>query len=152
MFRGEIDFEAVFAGVAGARDEAINATDLAKRKMIVADGVELRWRELLQDFSGARALNRELRVARSGVFNRRVELIVGDDVLIVVVLISGVDAEQIVRVRDFVDQEVVHKSAARGHQAGVMGLADIQFCGIVAADPLDQLQRAGTADFEFASG
>ena len=81
MFRSEIDFKSIFAGVAGARDQAINAAHLAEGEMIVADVVERRWRELLQDFGRARALNRELRIARAGVFNRRVEAIVGDDVL-----------------------------------------------------------------------
>ena len=39
VFRSEIDFKSIFAGVAGARDEAINAADLAEGKMIVADMV-----------------------------------------------------------------------------------------------------------------
>ena len=80
MFRREINFEAVFAGVAGARDQAINAAHFAEREMVIADRIERRRRELLQNFRGARTLNRELRIARAGVFDLRVEFIVRDDV------------------------------------------------------------------------
>ena len=106
--------------------------------------------EVLQDFLCARALNRQLRIARAGVFDLCVKFVVGDDVREVGVLVAGIDAQQVVRVGDFVDEQVVNESAARGHQAGIMGLADGELRGVVAADPLDEWQRAGTANFDFA--
>src|ERR1700683_2541865 len=145
MFRSEIDFEAVFAGVAGARDQAINAADFAKSKMVVADRIERTWRKLLQNFRCVWALNRELRIARAGVFHFRVELVVRDDMLKIVVLVPGIDAEQIMRVREFVDQQIVNERAPGSHQPRIVRLANIQFGGVVAADPLYQLPRAWTA-------
>src|SRR5579864_8819322 len=96
MFRREIDFEAIFAGVAGARDQAINAANLAKGEMIVADRFKWNRSELLQDFLCARTLDRELRITRAGIFDRRVELVVGDDMVEISVLIAGVNAQQII--------------------------------------------------------
>ena len=93
--------------------------------------------ELLQDLFCARALDRQLRIARAGVFDLGVELIAGDDVVAVGVLVAGVDAEQVMRVGNFVDQQVVYERAAGGHQAGIVGLADGEFRGVVAGDPLD---------------
>ena len=40
MLGGEINLEAIFAGVAGAGDQAVYAADFAESEMIVADGVE----------------------------------------------------------------------------------------------------------------
>jgi len=106
------DFKAVLAGVARARDQAINAADFAKSEMIVADGLERNGGEVLQDLLGARALDRELRIARTGVFDFGVKLVVGDDVVEIRVLIAGIDAQQTVGVRNFMDEQVVNESAA----------------------------------------
>ena len=52
---GDVDLEAVFAGVAGAGDEhVVDIGDLAPGEPVVLDGGEVDFGELLQGFEGAR--------------------------------------------------------------------------------------------------
>ena len=70
--------------------------------------------------------------------------------LVILVLISGVYAQHIVRVGNFVHQQVVHKSSARSHQPGIVRLPDGKLRGVVARDQLHQAQRARAANFNLA--
>ena len=83
-------------------------------------------RQLLQRRQRLRTLDRELRVAVARELHFGVEAVLRADVLEILVLIGGVDAEEVVVVGDFVDQDVVHEAAVLVEQAGVMRLADLQ--------------------------
>jgi hypothetical protein len=56
----EVDLEPIFAGVTGARDQAVNPADLAEGEMVIANRIERNRRETLKNFLRARALNCEL--------------------------------------------------------------------------------------------
>jgi hypothetical protein len=61
--RRGVDFEAVFAGVAGARDEHVgNAGHRAPGEPVVLDRGQIDLGQLLQRLKRARALQRQLRV------------------------------------------------------------------------------------------
>ena len=68
----------------------------------------------------------------------------------VAVLIAGVHAEQVMRVGDFVHQQVVDERAALGHQSRIVRLPDRQLRRVVARDPLHQVERRVPAHFDFA--
>ena len=110
MIGSEINLEAILAGVAGACNEAIHAADFAKSEMIVADGLERNGGEALQDLLGARAFGSPVANSAAGVFDFGVKLVVGDDVVEISVLIAGIDAQQIVRVRNFMDEQIVNEA------------------------------------------
>ncbi len=95
-------------------------------------------------------LHGELRVTRPGVFNGRVETVVGGDVLVILVLIRRVDAQEIMIVRDFVDQDVVDESAVFIQQRRVLGLPVLQLRSVVHGDVLHQIQRLRPAHFDLA--
>ena len=93
---------------------------------------------------------RQLRIARAGVFHLGAEAVVLANVLEVLVLIAGVDAQQVVRIGDAVHQQIVHKRARRGHQPGILRLAVAQVRGIVRGDVLHQVERARPAHLDLA--
>ena len=72
----KINLKAVLAGVAGPGDPRRRAAHHAIDKMVVANGRERNRRQLLQSIERARTLHGKLGIARSGIFNRRVELVV----------------------------------------------------------------------------
>src|SRR5260370_523392 len=69
LIRRNVDFPAVFACVAGARDSSGRSRDRAIGEVIAAHGREIGRGELLQDVRAARALDGELRVTRTRVLN-----------------------------------------------------------------------------------
>ena len=60
----------------------------------------------------------------------------------VAILVAGVDAQQVMRVGNFVHKQVVNEGAALGHQPGILRLPDDEFGSIVASHPLHQFERA----------
>src|SRR5579885_1625993 len=59
-----IEFKAIFAGIAGARDDAVHAVDLSRRTVIIANAREIERGKLLQDALRLRPLEGE---QRSGI-------------------------------------------------------------------------------------
>src|SRR5580698_7693430 len=138
ILRREINFEAVFAGVAGARDHAMHAIHVAERKMIVTNRGERNFGEALQQMLSQRALNREQGIAIAVILHLGAVMIVGPNVGEVALLISGIHDEEIMALRDTVNQKIIDKSSRRRHQAGVLNLSIGQLRGIVASDVLDE--------------
>ena len=87
-------------------------------------GAEIDRSQLLDDVAGARALDGELGVAVARELDFGIEAVLRADVLEVLLLVGGVDAEEVVVVGDFVDQDVVDEAAVVVQQAGVVGLAE----------------------------
>jgi hypothetical protein len=79
----------------------------------------------LQRGARLRALDGDL--ARSGRWSipPGVEAVVRADVLEILLLVGGVDAQEEMVVGHFVDQDVVHEPAVLVEQAGIMRLADL---------------------------
>ena len=95
-------------------------------------------------------MNGELGEARAGVFDGGFETIIREDVFVILVLIGGVDAQEVVFVGDFVDQDVVDESAVSVEQRGILGLAELEFRRVVDGDVLDQIERLRAAHVDFA--
>ena len=122
VFGRDVNFPAVFAGVAGAGDARGHSREMTVDEMVTLDGRQVNVGEFLYDAGGERSLHGELGEARSGIFDGGVETIVGDDVFVILILIGGVDAQEIVFVGDFVDQDVVDESAVFRRAALNIGL------------------------------
>ena len=67
-----------------------------------------------------------LRVAVAGEFHLRVEAVVRADVLEILFLVRGVDAQEIVVVGHLVHQDVVDEAAVLVEQAGIVRLAGLE--------------------------
>src|SRR5580700_7298420 len=106
MLRREINFEAVFAGVAGARDHAVHAVHVAEGEMIVANRGEGNFGEALQQMLSQRALNRQQGIAIAVIFDLGTVMIVGAYMREIAVLISGIHDEKIVAFGDTVNQKI----------------------------------------------
>ncbi len=111
---GDVDLEAVFAGVAGARDQHVgNAGDRAPGEPVILDGGEIDFGELGESLERARALQGQLRVVAGVV----AEMNAGPaaDLLLdpgeVLVGGAGVDDEEIVVGAEAVDENVVDECA-----------------------------------------
>ena len=115
-----VDFPAVFAGVAGAGDAGGGAGDGSVKEVVSLDGSEIGIRQLAEDEGRERALNRQLRVPRAGVFNGRLKTVVGDNMPVVFILIGRVDAQEVIIGGDFVDQDVVDKASVAVEQRRIL--------------------------------
>ena len=106
------------------RDARRNAADFAVGEPVIFDAGEIDRRQFLKRV--ARACGPwigELRVAVARELHFGVEAVLRADVLEILFLVGGVDAEEVVIVGDFVDQDVVHEAAMLVEQAGVVRLA-----------------------------
>ena len=119
-----VDFVAVLAGIAGVRDARRRARDFAVGEPVIVDArrdprasVSAAWRARW-DPGWRSARSRSL--AKSTSASKR---LLRADVLEILLLIGGVDAQEIVVVGDFVDQNVVDESAVLVKQPGVVRLA-----------------------------
>ncbi len=125
--RRDVDFVAIFAGVAGAGDAGRSAGDHRRRR---TSNSGWRTRSAVGQFlqSGARvgALDGDLRITSLDSRTSASKRLCAHDVLEVLLLVGGVDAQEIVVVGDFVDQDVVDESAVFVEQAGVLDLAGFQ--------------------------
>ena len=130
----DVDFETVLAGVAGARDAGGRAGDFAVGEVVILDRREIGAGQLLQSRWRLGPLNRQLRVTIACKLHFGVSLVQRGDVLEILILIGGVDAEEVVIVGHFVDQDVVDESAVLVQQAGVMRLPDFQLGDGVGGD------------------
>src|SRR5579883_40610 len=146
----DIELEAVLAGIAGAGDAGGDAAGFAIGEPVVFDGGEVDGRQLLQRGAGAGALDGELRVAIGGELDGCVEAIVRADVLEVLVLIAGVDAEEEVIAGDLVDEDVVDEAAVLVEEAGVVGLSGFELVDRVGGEEIGEARGFRAADLDFA--
>ena len=150
---GHVDFKAIFAGVAGARDQrVVQATDRAPGEPIILDRAQVHLGQFGQRLLRARSLDGELRVVVAVVAD--VHAGEGSDLganpLVVLLAGAGVDDQQIVVVAEFVDQDVVDECSLGIEHGRVLRLADGQLRGIVHGEGLDGGQRARAAELDIA--
>ena len=150
MFRREINFEAVFSRVTRARNQAVDAIYFAKSKMVILDLLEGHVCESLEGAQGSRSLNGKLRVAFARIFDLCADGIVRAYMLEVLILVAGVYAKKVVRVGNFVHEQIVDERALCGHQAGILRLAHDELRGVVACNMLNEREGVRSADFNFA--
>ena len=72
------------------------------------------------------------------------------DVGPVLVGVGRIDTEHVFLVRELVDQNVVHDAAPSVGHAGVLHLARKEFGHVVGGDALQQIERLGALDPDFA--
>src|SRR5689334_3993549 len=145
-----VQLEAVFAGVAGARDEALHAGDFPLREVVVRNHPNADARELADERLGLGALHREQRrfvgdVAQPHV---RAELL-RDDVVPVLLNVRRVyDHHQLVF--KAIDEAVVYEGAVFRENAGVLRLARLQRADVIAGHALHEGVAIRARDLEFA--
>src|ERR1043165_1734739 len=149
--RREVELEAVLAGVAGAGDDGIDAVDVAAREAVVLDRTEVDVDERLEVALRVRALERELRVVRALVPDFRIHALraVGEP-LEVLVLIRGVDDDEVVVRADAIDEDVVDEAGGGVEKAVVLRAAVLELRDVVAGGALEQRERVGALDRELA--
>jgi hypothetical protein len=119
------DLEAVFTGIAGARDRAHHAGHFTRGEPVILEGRQVGAGQRLQHSPRRRPLKRHQRVARAGV-DRHSIADAGDllgDPLRVLHDVRGVDHEHEVLVRHLVGQHVVHECALGRRERRVLDLA-----------------------------
>ena len=70
--------------------------------------------------------------------------------LVILLLVGGVDAQEEVVVGHFVDQNVVYEAAVGVKQPGVVRLADFEFGDVVGGDEIGQLRGFRPANLDLA--
>ena len=95
-------------------------------------------------------MNRKLGVARARVFDSRIEMVLLGNMLVILILIRGVDAQEVMIVGNFVDQNIIDETTVRIEQSRVLGLAELELGRVVHRDVLHQIERLRTAHFDLA--
>ena len=144
-----IKLEAILPGVPRAAREAVNARDRRLGEMIIFHQSELRPRERLHDFRGARPLNRQQTIVGTPIRNRHLErrgLLPNPGKILVDV--AGIDAEEVVVRRAEVHQQIVDDPAVRVTHRGVEHPAGIKFGHIVRHEVIQKPTRFRSADID----
>ena len=132
------------------RDARRNAANLAIGEPIVLDAGQVHGSHFLQRGARARPLDSDLGVPFGSEFHPRIEMVAGADMLVVLLLVGGVDAQEKVVAGHLVDQNIVHEAAVGVEQPGVMRLADFELAGMVGGDEIGQLRGFRPANLDFA--
>ncbi len=144
--RGHEQLETVFAGITRARNCRAHRGDFTRGEPIVLDACQVHGRQLLRDVRGFGALDCNQGIACAGVHEGDVAALCGRLTLDPgpgLCHVSCVDDEQVVLVRQPINQHVVDKCAFRCRERGVLRLADGEPRGIVGRDPLDERKGVG---------
>ena len=148
MFRRHVHFKAVLTRIARACQARRRAGNVAVLEVIVGDRGEGNFGQLLESFERAGSLHGDLRIARTGIFHRAIELVVGGNVLKIFILIRRINAQEIVIVGDLVDQNIVDEAAMFVKQPRILRLADGKERRIIGSDPVHQLQGFRSLDLD----
>ena len=157
VFVGRVNLAAARSGIARDRKDGVAACDLHLFEGVVLHLLDRLVAHLLHDLHGQRSLHGELAdfvrsvVKLLAVAHLHAEgLSLGADMLPVLVDIGGVDAEHVGFGVDAVNQDVVDDAPAAVGHAGVLHLAVEELRNVVGRDALQQIERPGTLDPDFA--
>ena len=94
----------------------------------------------------------DLGVAAAGKIHFSIEAFAGclPDVIEILFLVAGVDAEKHVAVRKAMNKDVVHRAAMFIEERRVMGLPGFELAGVVGGNVVDEIECLRAADFDFA--
>ena len=147
---GEVQLEAVLAGVAGARDGAVDAGTGAGGEVVVADRVEGDIAKRLQDLLRLRSLHGKEGDVVGIVRDRALELArVLLDVGEVLVLVAAVDDHhQVVGIA--IDEAVVFDGAALVADGGIVHLTDVELGDVIRRHVAHEVEGTLAPDAEFA--
>ena len=107
-------------------------------------------RQFLHGVARFGALDGKLGVTGAREIHARVEAVERADVLEILLLVGGVDAQEVVVLGDLVDQDIVHEPAVLVEQPGVVRLAGLQLVDGVGGDEIGELGGFGAVDFDLA--
>ena len=157
VFVGRVNLAAARSGIARDRKDGVAACDLHLFEGVVLHLLDRLVAHLLHDLHGQRSLHGELAdfvrsvVKLPAVARLHAEgLSLGADMLPVLVDIGGVDAEHVGFGVDAVNQDVVDDAPAAVGHAGVLHLAVEELRNVVGRDALQQIERPGALDPDFA--
>ena len=107
--------------------------------------------QLLQRIDAARALDRDLREVVTQIGNGAVEAtsVVAHPVEIFFAR-AGIDHDQVIVIRHFVHDHVVHKSALRIKHRRILRLSNVQLRRVIDSDVLDGRERLRSVDADVA--
>jgi hypothetical protein len=148
--RVEIDLEAVFAGVAGARDEGVAAEDARRPKAVILEIRRVRIAEGADESGRLRALDRDERVVGGAVRDARARpgarLRPGE----VLRSVRSVDDEEVVVLGSAVDEQVVYERPAVRQKRGVLNSPVRELRHVVRGDSLERREGLRPGDLELA--
>ena len=147
---GDVELEAVLAGVAGARDDGGHARHRPADEVVVRDAGHVAIGQAAHQRLRLRPLHREQRGLVAHVLPLRAADAVRGDPRPVLVDVGGVDHEHVVVVGQPVHRQVVHDAAFRVAEGRVLDLADLEGPRVVGAQALDRGERVGAAHLELA--
>ena len=111
---------------------------MAIDEIVVADARQGSACQFLERGERLGALNRDLRVAVAGEIHLGSPAVGVADMLVVLLLVRGVHAQEKAILGDAVHQDIVHEAAVIVEQAGVLDLARGELGGRVRAYEIDQ--------------
>ena len=157
VFVGDVDLAAARPGVTRDRKDGVAPGDGHLLKGIILHPFHRLGTHLLHDLHSQRSLHGQLADLVRGIVKlpavarlHAEGLSLGADMLPVLVDIGGVDAEHVGFGVDAVNQDVVDDAPAAVGHAGVLHLAVEELRNVVGRDALQQIERPGTLDPDFA--
>jgi hypothetical protein len=122
------------------------------REPVVLEGGQLDPGQGLHHADRLRALDGNKRVPRAGVHRHRVagRLDVFGDMSVIGRNVRRVDDQQEMLFGQPVHEQVVDERTGGAHQAGIVGLADLQLRRVVARNALDRVERVSARDLDLA--
>ena len=150
-----VDLAAARAGVPRDREDSLAARDLGLFEGVVGHLLDGMIDQLLCDLHRQRPLYGQLADVVRSVFQFGARphpegFALAADVGPVLVGVGRIDTEHVFLVRELVDQNVVHDAAPSVGHAGVLHLARKEFGHVVGGDALQQIERLGALDPDFA--
>ncbi len=140
---GNVDFESILGGIAGARDQNVfQAADGAARDPVELYGGKIGVGQLLQQVHGSWTLDRDLREIVGKMLDLAVEFtgIVAHPVEVFFAR-PGIDDEEIFVFAEAMDDDVIDERALGIEKSGVLRLPDRQAGRVVHGDVLDGGER-----------
>ena len=148
--RIEVDLETVLARVARPCDARRRSGRLGVDEVVIANRRQVDGGELLESRQRPGPLDGDLRVAVAGVIHLRLPAVGVPDVLVVLLLVRRVHAQEEPVRRDAVHQDVVDEAAVLVKQACVLNRAVREARRRVCGNVIDQREGFRAADLDFA--
>lgn len=151
VFRCCVNFETVFASVASARDDAVDAVNQAGCEVVILDLGKRHVGQFLQNRDRVRALQCELAVISADVleFDGFARVMRTDPLPIFIGRAGVYDQPQMVKAST-VDEQVIDDRALFGGQRGVLSLAVDEFGDVVRGQAIHKRDGVVTADVDLA--
>jgi hypothetical protein len=127
-----------------------SAGHLPVRKPVIPDGCEIGPGQFLKRRESPRALDGQLSIVVAHEFHARIEPIRRADMRKILFLVGCVDAEEIMILRHFVNQDIVYYPAVRVQQRRVLRLAHFEFAGMIRSHEIGQGAGVGPVDFDLS--